>query len=293
MIVSLAAATLCQPAQSGHESARFMPLALACAAAAHWRAMTEQAQDAPPSTLSAPPSTLSAQLSALSENAIADAREDARSDVTDDAGDNAADDAALMLAFGAGDAAAFDVLYARHKGGTWRYLRRQLPDDALADELHQEVWMNLINARETYTADAKFSTWLYRIAHNRLIDHLRRAKVVQFSSLDAGWNDADEAGAPALVSSVSSVSASASLSDTLADTAAGPESLADSAELGRAITALVDALPAAQREAFLLQEEGGLSLSDIAQLTGAGFETVKSRLRYAYARLREGLKDYR
>jgi len=77
----------------------------------------------------------------------------------------------LMLAYAAGDAAAFDVLYARHKGGVYRYLLRQCHHSGVADELFQDVWMNLIRARASYVASARFTTYVYKLAHNRLIDH--------------------------------------------------------------------------------------------------------------------------
>ena len=85
----------------------------------------------------------------------------------------ATSDEDLMLAYAAGDAAAFDPLYARHKGGVYRYLLRQCRQGGVADELFQDVWMNLIRARASYEPTAKFATWLYRLAHNRLIDHYR------------------------------------------------------------------------------------------------------------------------
>ena len=150
----------------------------------------------------------------------------------------------LMLAYAAGDAAAFDALYARHKGGVYRYLLRQCRQGGVADELFQDVWMNLIRARASYAPTAKFTTWLYRLAHNRLIDHYRASAHLTLVSAD------DEAHVDAIA-----------------------------------------ALPPAQREAFLLQQEGGLSLAEIAELTGVGTETVKSRLRYALAKLRGDLVD--
>ena len=90
----------------------------------------------------------------------------------------------LMLAYAAGDAAAFDTLYARHKGGVYRYLLRQCRQGGVADELFQDVWMNLIRARASYVPSAKFTTWLYRLAHNRLIDHYRASGQVSLVSAD-------------------------------------------------------------------------------------------------------------
>ena len=96
----------------------------------------------------------------------------------------------LMLSYAAGDAAAFDALYARHKGGVYRYLVRQCAHAGTADELFQDVWMNVIRVRTSYEPTAKFTTWLYRIAHNRLIDHWRTTGRVELTS--TGVDDDDD-----------------------------------------------------------------------------------------------------
>ena len=84
-----------------------------------------------------------------------------------------ASDEALMLAYAGGDAMAFEQLYARHRTRLYRFLLRQLRDGALADDLFQDIWQRVIAARAGWTPDATFSSWLYRIAHNRLADHWR------------------------------------------------------------------------------------------------------------------------
>jgi RNA polymerase sigma factor (sigma-70 family) len=178
----------------------------------------------------------------------------------------------LMLAYISGDAAAFDVLYGRHRGGVYRYLLRQCRHRGIADELFQDVWMNLIRARASYAPTAKFATWLYRLAHNRLIDHYRANKHLTLVSAD------DETHQDAV----------ATLPGARGNE---PQARAENRELGERLCAAVAALPPAQREALLLQQEGGLSLAEIAELTGVGAETVKSRLRYAFAKLREDLVD--
>jgi RNA polymerase sigma factor (sigma-70 family) len=185
----------------------------------------------------------------------------------------AGSDEALMLAYARGDAHAFETLYGRHKGGVYRYFVRSLREPGLADELFQDVWASLVKARATYTVEAKFSTWLYRLAHNRLIDHYRRAQLVQFVPVDG----AEEEGEPL---------------DWPASEAPGPEVQVASRQAAAQLKKLVEALPPAQREAFLLQAEGGLSLEAIAEATGTGRETVKSRLRYAFDKLRAGMKDH-
>lgn len=182
-----------------------------------------------------------------------------------------ATDETLMLGYRDGDAGAFDVLYGRHKGGIYRYLLRQCRNAALADELFQDVWMNLIRARAGYTVQAKFSTYLYRIAHNRLMDHFRRN--------DAGGVSLDDETA-------------AGIDEPVAPRSVEPEAGADARQQAARLLALLDELPEEQREAFVLQQEGGLSIEEIAATTGVTRETAKSRLRYALAKLRQGMQAW-
>lgn len=178
-----------------------------------------------------------------------------------------------MLAYRDGDATAFESLYARYRGRLYRYLAHQAPRHA--DELFQDVWFRVIAARGGYGVSAKFSTWLFRIAHNRLIDHFRARS--RSRAREYGQEDDPE--------------------ETL-ERVAGPASLQplDQLERKRAaqrIAAALAELPGPQQEAFLLSEEGGLSVDEIAEATGVGKETAKSRLRYAVARLRRSLEDLR
>lgn len=183
-------------------------------------------------------------------------------------------DETLMLAYRDGDAAAFEVLYARHRGRLFRYLLHQSSRREQAEEMFQEIWMSVIRARSGYEVSAKFTTWLYRIAHNRLIDGFRaHGRLAEFE-VDPGDAEGDPPDFPASANEQ-------------------PERLLERAQLaGRLLTAL-DTLPAAQREAFLLAAEGGLTVEEIGNATGTGFETAKSRLRYAYAKLRTELGDLR
>jgi RNA polymerase sigma-70 factor (ECF subfamily) len=184
-------------------------------------------------------------------------------------------DEALMRAYGQGDARAFEALYARHKGATYRYfLRHAAGHTATADELHQDLWLRVIGARERYEAQAKFSTWLYTLARHRLVDHWRSRHGVSLASLedDAILTQAEE-------------SAAASRDDD------DPLHESIDAETRRRLVAALADVPPLQRDVFLLHIEGGLSLDEIASLTATSGETVKSRLRYAYRRLRETLED--
>ena len=176
-------------------------------------------------------------------------------------------DEELMLRYAAGDAGAFETLYRRHRGPLYRFMLRQAGDAGAAEELFQDVWMRVIDSRERYEVRARFTTWLYTIAHNRLADHHRARRPAVSLSQEEGEEVLE------------------SLSD------GGPAvevRLDDKRALARMLEALAE-LPEAQREAFLMQQEGGMSLEEIAAATGAGRETVKSRLRYALAKLRASL----
>jgi RNA polymerase sigma-70 factor (ECF subfamily) len=184
-----------------------------------------------------------------------------------------AGDEDLMQAYAAGDAAAFDALYARHKGGVYRYLLRHCGNAGTADELFQDVWLNVIRARASYAASARFTTWLYRIAHNRFIDHWRAQRGVEWVSADPGDDDSDP------------------LAGIAGPRGDEPDARADAREQRARIAAALARLPPVQRDAFLLHQEGGLELAEIAALTGTGTETIKSRIRYAQAKLRRELQD--
>jgi RNA polymerase sigma-70 factor (ECF subfamily) len=185
-------------------------------------------------------------------------------------------DESLMRAYRDGDARAFEALYARHKGGTYRYfLRHASGDSATADELHQDLWLRLIGARDRYEPTAKFSTWLYTLARHRLIDHWRTRSGLTLASLE------DEA---IVAQAEESVGATREVDDE-------PLHASMNAESRRRLVAALTDVPPLQRDAFLLHVEGGLSLDDIATLTATTRETVKSRLRYAYRKLRAALED--
>ena len=97
-----------------------------------------------------------------------------------------------MLTYARGSAAAFDALYARYRSGVYRYLFRHCGNAGTADELFQDVWMNVIRTRATYAPTARFATWLYTLAHHRIVDHWRTSGQATMISTDAdaGANDA-------------------------------------------------------------------------------------------------------
>lgn len=174
-------------------------------------------------------------------------------------------DVRLMLRYRDGDATAFEALYRRHKDGLYRYLLRLCADLETAEDLFQEAWGKLIASRRRYRGTARFSTYLYRIAHNCFVDHYRRqrARPPSQNAVDVERATAD--------------------ADPVRDT--------DRMLAREKLDRLLRALPEEQRDAFLLHEEAGLTIAEIAEVTGVGAETAKSRLRYAYRKLRKGFGD--
>jgi len=183
-------------------------------------------------------------------------------------------DETLMLAYARGDVLAFERLYARHKSATYRYLLRHTSNRATADELHQDVWLRVVRAREHYRPDARFTTWLYTLARHRLVDHFRSRRDGSTVSLDenAGSESRD------------------AHEDRPADDL-DPLARVMDAEAGQRLLDALAGVPGPQRDAFLLHVEAGLSLGEIATLANVPAETVKSRLRYAYRRLRAALEE--
>lgn len=182
----------------------------------------------------------------------------------------------LMVRFGRGEAAAFEFLYRRHEARVFRYLQRNVKSEAAANDLMQEVWFAVMRGAANYQPTAKFTTWLFTIAHNRTVDMIRANQRLQ--SLDAG-DDADpEASSP--------------LERLAIEAKLEPPAQVQSQDEAAALLNAIAQLPAEQRAAFLLQAEGDLSVEEIADATGSNFETVKSRLRYARAKLRQLLWEY-
>ena len=173
------------------------------------------------------------------------------------------DDTALMLRYRDGDVAAFETLYARHRAALFRFVLRQTNNRPVAEDVFQETWGRIIRSRTTYRPAAKFTTYLYHVARNCIIDHFRRSQSQPANDQSNSVMDADAVAAP--------------------------DNPAARADHGQSLQLALQKLPVEQREAFLLKEEGGFTLDEIATLTGVGRETVKSRLRYALGAMRQCL----
>ena len=169
------------------------------------------------------------------------------------------EDSALMLRYRDGDVSAFETLYSRHNDALYRYLLRLSGNPDAAADVFQDVWSKIIKARGNYRPTAKFTTWMYRVAHNSFIDFVRRNKRY------GRGPDHDP--------------------DLLEAESESPDLLAEKAIARERLLTALEQLPLEQRDAFLLREEAGLSVEEIAHVTGVAHETAKSRLRYAMSKL--------
>lgn len=179
--------------------------------------------------------------------------------------EKAPEDSALMLRYRDGDVAAFETLYQRHNDALYRYLLRLCRHRASAEDIFQDVWGKIIKSRANYRPSAKFTTFLYRVAHNCFIDHIRRNKR-HTQTVDVE-------------------------PDTQPDGGEQPDVQVERSLAKRRLTVALQDLPDEQRDVFLLHEEAGLSLDEIASVTGSNRETAKSRLRYAVKKLRIAIDE--
>ena len=184
-------------------------------------------------------------------------------------------DAELMRRFGEGDDEAFRRLVERHERPLLGFFWRRCLDRALAEDCVQEVFLRLVRHRGSWRPDAKFTTYLYRIAENHWIDRWRSKKSSpQPASLD-GLVEDDETGA----------------AGSFAAPGPQPGERAAAIELGETIRRAVLRLTDEQRAVFALAETRGMRYEDIGRVLGIPVGTVKSRMHAAATRLRELLAE--
>jgi len=190
-----------------------------------------------------------------------------------------ATDEMLMVRYQRGERKAFVELVRRHNRPIYNFVLRQLRVPSVAEDVTQDVFMRLVQNAADFKHEARFLTWLYTIARNLCIDQLRKLSHRRHASLDQPVGDRVDGQA---------------LGDTISDPspAASAERAALSSEVRSSIVKAVDSLPDDQREVFLLREVANLPFRDIAEITGVGENTVKSRMRYALDRLKDALCDF-
>lgn len=179
-------------------------------------------------------------------------------------------DETLMLEYQEGSYQSFEILYKRHKQSLFRFMLGLCHNQAIVEELFQEVWMKLIDAKDRYQVNAKFTTYLFQIARNRVIDHYRKSSTQSEHNI----NDMDE------------------LINQHSENHSQPEQLLQAEQTHHSIFKSLNALPYEQKEVFLLKENADLSINEIAELLSENPETVKSRLRYAVKKLQQGIQQH-
>jgi RNA polymerase sigma-70 factor (ECF subfamily) len=186
------------------------------------------------------------------------------------------DDAQVMLRVRDGDDAAFNYLVERYRRAIISFMFRMVHNTAIAEELSQEVFLRVYRSRTSYSADAKFTTWLYRIATNLAVNHARDNKHER----------------PEEKSSLDEINAETGLSMDVADGKPSVEQEILRRERLRAIRKQVDALPERQRMAVMMHKYQELDYRQIAEVLHLSESATKSLLFRAYESLRESLKDF-
>ncbi len=182
-------------------------------------------------------------------------------------------DEVLMARYAKGNADAFEELYKRHQSPLYRYCIRQFRNLSIAEECFQEIWTKLVRSRSRYQSTAKFTTYLYRIAQNHVIDTYRKEKKRR---LDCEYED--------------------NIIDKDFNAKTNPHSFEHSErDLNevkvQALRKAIGELPFEQKNTLLLKMDNGLSIDQIAEITGCKKESVKSRLRYATTKLKQLLNS--
>ena len=186
------------------------------------------------------------------------------------------DDAAIMLELRAGNMAGFDFLIQKYRRPIVHFMYRMVHNQAVAEELAQEVFLRVYRSRETYRAEARFSTWLYRIATNLGVNHSRDNRQERTAStiyLDEA--DSETGTTP-----------------DVADATPGVEATMLRRERMNAIREHVMALPERQRMAVLMHKYEEMDYRQIGDVLKLSESATKSLLFRAYQTLRERLKDF-
>jgi RNA polymerase sigma-70 factor (ECF subfamily) len=192
--------------------------------------------------------------------------------------DHAAEDsnAALMLRFKDGDTEAFEQLFARHTRAVVNFAYRFVRDRGMAEELAQEIFLKVYEAAAGYQVQAKFTTWLYRIATNVCLNEIRKPHVRA-----ALKNEENSGDAPRCVNSQAS---------GICDSSVFPELHLERQAISNALKRVLGQLPEKQRTAFILNKYQELSYGEVAEIMKISEKAVKSLIHRARETLAERLK---
>ena len=182
-------------------------------------------------------------------------------------------DDCLISAFSSGDNNAFDILLERHKRRVYSYILHLIKDATIADDIFQETFVKMIMTvkQGRYNPDGKFASWLMRIAHNIVIDHIRQEKAA--STVSSDDSDYDMLNRKEL--------SEETIEDLLVDNAIRCD-----------LRKLVKTLPREQRQVLVMRFYGNMSFKEIAERTGVSINTALGRMRYALLNLRRLAREH-
>lgn len=163
----------------------------------------------------------------------------------------------LYKKYRSGNGAAFDLLYERYRQPLYNYVRKSVNADKV-DELYQDIWLKVVVSTKRYKDSGRFRQWIFTCAHHLIVDEYRKNSRADYVAL------------PDLESR-----------DVITDE-----------KIAQQIDNALSTLPMEQRQAFHLRHELGCSVAEIANIQECPIESAKSRLRYAYGKLKMQLKDY-
>ncbi len=188
--------------------------------------------------------------------------------------DNSSDEQ-LMSAFskteGVNNQRAFEILYQRHKGPLYRFIKKSINHEQDANEVFQELWFKIIHNKQQYDSQQKFTTWAYTIARRLMIDQFRKTgRMAELTRLDT--SPETQVQTPELKQ---------------------PENEFEARQMSKELNHAITALPLNQRTAFLMKHESGLSIKEIAQITAQPHEQIKSQYRYAVQKIKMALERFK
>ena len=166
---------------------------------------------------------------------------------------------------------AFEILYQRHKGPLYRFIKKSINHEQDAKEVFQELWFKIINNKQQYDAQQKFTTWAYTIARRMMIDQFRKTgRMAEVTRMDN--NPETQAQEHELKQ---------------------PENDFEARQMSKELNHAITALPLNQRTAFIMKHDSGLSIKEIAQITAQPHEQIKSQYRYAVEKIKMALERFK
>lgn len=185
-------------------------------------------------------------------------------------------DEELMIRYVAGDERAFNVLMRRYQGKMYGYIYRHYYNADRASEVFQDCWYKVVRAADSYDPTRRFSTWLFTIVRNTMIDTFKKKKLMM-RSLDAPLRSEDKR----------------TFGDVVADkNAVDAEQMVRKGQLESRLKEALSGLNPDQREVFEMRHFQGLQFAEIADIMECPVNTAKTRMRYALEALRRELEDF-